>query len=76
LLLRTTVSVVSLTPLPHCSAATVMNTRGLIELIALNVGRKLLFTPCHFSIMVFMTSITTSTPTPLMDSIGGKTQHS
>jgi Kef-type K+ transport system membrane component KefB len=50
-----------------------MNTRSLIELIVLNVGlENSILTPSLFSIMVFVTLITTSIPKPLLNFTGGK----
>ena len=43
-----------------------MNTRGLMELIALNVGYDLAFTPAIFTMMVLMTLVTTAMTAPLL----------
>lgn len=49
-----------------------MNTRGLVELIVLNVGLdRGILSPALFSMMVCMALVTTFMTTPLMDSLGG-----
>jgi Kef-type K+ transport system membrane component KefB len=45
-----------------------MNTRGLMELIALNVGYDLgILTPRMFTILVVMALVTTTMTGPLLD---------
>ena len=47
---------------------TLMNTRGLMELIVLNVGLELrVITPALFSIMVLMALVTTALTSPVLD---------
>lgn len=49
-------------------AGILMNTRGLVELIALNIGlREGILTPQLFSIFVLMAILTTATTVPLLD---------
>jgi Kef-type K+ transport system membrane component KefB len=51
-----------------CQLGLMMNTRGLVELIILNVGLdKGILTPELFSMMVCMALVTTFMATPLMD---------
>jgi Kef-type K+ transport system membrane component KefB len=51
-----------------------MNTRGLMELIVLNVGRDLnVISPTLFTMMVIMALVTTIATTPILDGIGDKT---
>jgi Kef-type K+ transport system membrane component KefB len=48
-----------------------MNTRGLMELIALNIGYDLgILTPEIFAIMVIMALVTTLMTGPLLTAIG------
>jgi Kef-type K+ transport system membrane component KefB len=48
-----------------------MNTRGLVELVVLNVGLESgILSPALFSMMVLMALVTTFMATPLMDWIG------
>jgi Kef-type K+ transport system membrane component KefB len=50
------------------SVGVLMNTRGLIELVILNVGLDLgVISPTLFSMMVIMALITTFMTTPLLD---------
>ena len=57
-----------------CQLGLMMNTRGLVELIVLNVGlEKGILSPVLFSMMVCMALVTTVMATPLMDWFGGKT---
>jgi len=49
------------------SIGVLMNTRGLVELVVLNLGMDLrILTPALFSLMVFMALITTGMATPLL----------
>lgn len=49
-----------------------MNTRGLMELIVLNVGRDLnVISPTLFTMMVIMALVTTIATTPVLDALGG-----
>lgn len=49
------------------SLGTLLNTRGLVELVVLNVGLDLgILTPALFSLMVLMALITTGMATPLL----------
>lgn len=51
-----------------CHLGLMMNTRGLVELVVLNVGLDLgILTPPLFSMMVCMALVTTFMATPLMD---------
>jgi Kef-type K+ transport system membrane component KefB len=55
-----------------CQLGLLMNTRGLVELIVLNVGLETgVLSPALFSMMVLMALVTTCMTTPLMDWIGG-----
>ncbi len=48
-----------------------MNTRGLMELIVLNVGRDLnVISPTLFTMMVLMALVTTIATTPVLDALG------
>ena len=48
-----------------------MNTRGLMELIVLNVGRDLnVISPALFTMMVIMALVTTIATTPVLDALG------
>jgi len=50
-----------------------MNTRGLVELVVLNVGLDVgILSPPLFSMMVCMALVTTFMATPLMDLFGGQ----
>mgnify|MGYP001589272409 CR=1 FL=1 len=50
-----------------------MNTRGLMELIVLNLGLDLgVITPTVFTMLVLMALVTTFATTPLLDLILGK----
>lgn len=45
-----------------------MNTRGLIELVALNIGLEIgVITPIVFTMMALMALVTTLMTTPLVD---------
>jgi Kef-type K+ transport system membrane component KefB len=56
-----------------CHLGLMMNTRGLVELIVLNVGlEKGILSPVLFSMMVSMAVVTTLMATPLMDWFGGE----
>lgn len=57
-----------------CHLGLMMNTRGLVELIVLNVGlEKRILSPVLFSMMVCMALVTTLMATPLIDWFGGET---
>jgi len=57
------------------SLGALMNTRGLIELIVLNIGYDLgILSPRIFSMMVCMALVTTCMATPLMDCVGWKSK--
>jgi Kef-type K+ transport system membrane component KefB len=50
-----------------------MNTRGLMELIVLNVGLELgVITPALFTMLVLMALLTTFATTPLLDLVLGR----
>jgi Kef-type K+ transport system membrane component KefB len=50
------------------SVGLLMNTRGLVELVILNVGLDLgVISPTLFSMMVLMALVTTFMTTPLLD---------
>ena len=54
-----------------CRLGLMMNTRGLVELIVLNVGLDSgILSPALFSMMVCMALVTTFMATPLMDLVG------
>lgn len=54
-----------------CQLGLMMNTRGLVELIVLNVGLESgILSPVLFSMMVCMALVTTLMTTPLMDLVG------
>jgi Kef-type K+ transport system membrane component KefB len=54
------------------SLGILMNTRGLMELIVLNVGRELnVISDTLFTMMVLMAVITTMATTPVLDSLVG-----
>jgi Kef-type K+ transport system membrane component KefB len=56
-----------------CQLGLMMNTRGLVELIVLNVGLDSgILSPPLFSMMVCMALVTTFMATPLMDWFAGK----
>jgi Kef-type K+ transport system membrane component KefB len=56
-----------------CQLGLMMNTRGLVELIVLNVGLDSgILSPSLFSMMVCMALVTTLMATPLMDWVGGE----
>jgi Kef-type K+ transport system membrane component KefB len=53
-----------------------MNTRGLMELIVLNVGRDLnVISPTLFTMMVLMALVTTIATTPILDALGKRDTH-
>jgi Kef-type K+ transport system membrane component KefB len=55
-----------------CQLGLMMNTRGLVELIVLNVGLETsILSPSLFSMMVCMALVTTLMTTPLIDWVGG-----
>ena len=50
------------------SLGALMNTRGLMELVALNVGYDLgILSPAMFTILVIMALVTTALTCPLLD---------
>jgi len=54
-----------------CQLGLMMNTRGLVELVVLNVGLDIgILSPPLFSIMVCMALVTTFMASPLMDAFG------
>jgi K+:H+ antiporter len=54
------------------SLGVLMNTRGLMELIVLGVGRDLnVISPALFTMMVLMALVTTMATTPILDSLAG-----
>jgi Kef-type K+ transport system membrane component KefB len=54
------------------SLGILMNTRGLMELIVLNVGRDLnVISDTLFTMMVLMAVVTTMATTPILDSLTG-----
>ena len=54
------------------SLGVLMNTRGLMELIVLNVGRDLnVISPTLFTMMVLMALVTTIATTPVLDALRG-----
>jgi Kef-type K+ transport system membrane component KefB len=54
------------------SVGLLMNTRGLVELVILNVGLDLgVISPTLFSMMVIMALVTTFMTTPLLDLLVG-----
>src|SRR5207302_8670156 len=56
-----------------CHLGLMMNTRGLVELVVLNVGLDIgILSPPLFSMMVCMALVTTFMATPLIDRFGGK----
>ena len=56
-----------------CQLGLMMNTRGLVELIVLNVGLEAgILSPTLFSMMVCMALVTTLMTTPLMDWVGSE----
>jgi Kef-type K+ transport system membrane component KefB len=56
-----------------CHLGLMMNTRGLVELVVLNVGLDVgILSPPLFSMMVCMALVTTFMATPLIDMFGGK----
>jgi len=56
-----------------CQLGLMMNTRGLVELVVLNVGLDIgILSPPLFSMMVCMALLTTFMTTPLMDLFGEK----
>jgi Kef-type K+ transport system membrane component KefB len=59
-------------PLKEAAAlGALMNTRGLMELVVLNIGLDVkVISPALFSMMVLMALITTFMTTPLLDAMG------
>ena len=56
-----------------CKLGLMMNTRGLVELIVLNVGLDSgILSPALYSMMVCMALVTTFMATPLMELVGGE----
>jgi K+:H+ antiporter len=56
-----------------CHLGLLMNTRGLVELVVLNVGLDVgILSPPLFSMMVFMALVTTFMANPLMDMFGAQ----
>jgi Kef-type K+ transport system membrane component KefB len=56
-----------------CKLGLLMNTRGLVELIVLNVGLDSgILSPTLYSMMVCMALVTTFMATPLMELVGGE----
>jgi Kef-type K+ transport system membrane component KefB len=54
------------------SLGVLMNTRGLMELIVLGVGRDLnVISPALFTMMVLMALVTTMATTPILDLLAG-----
>ena len=54
-----------------CKLGLMMNTRGLVELIVLNVGLDSgILSPTLYSMMVCMALVTTFMATPLMELVG------
>jgi Kef-type K+ transport system membrane component KefB len=54
------------------SLGVLMNTRGLMELIVLNIGHDLhVISPALFTMMVLMALVTTLATTPILDSLVG-----
>ena len=50
-----------------------MNTRGLMELIVLNVGLDLgVLSPTLFTMLVIMAIVTTFATTPILDALTGR----
>ena len=50
-----------------------MNTRGLMELIVLNIGLDLkVISPTLFAMMVIMAIVTTMATTPILDVLTGR----
>ena len=48
-----------------------LNTRGLVELIVLNIGYKFgIFSPTLFTMLVVMALVTTTLTTPVLDLLG------
>ena len=55
------------------SLGVLMNTRGLMELIVLNVGLDLnVISPTLFTMMVLMALVTTLTTAPLLDALASR----
>jgi Kef-type K+ transport system membrane component KefB len=56
-----------------CKLGLMMNTRGLVELIVLNVGLDSgILSPALYSMMVCMALVTTFMATPLMELVGSE----
>jgi Kef-type K+ transport system membrane component KefB len=55
------------------SLGILMNTRGLMELIVLNIGLDLkVISPTLFAMLVFMAVVTTFATTPVLDALNGR----
>ena len=55
------------------SLGALMNTRGLMELVILNVGLDIgVLSPTLFAMMVLMALVTTAMTTPILDAVGGR----
>ena len=51
-----------------------MNTRGLMELIVLNIGLELgVISPALFAMMVIMALVTTMATSPVLAALAGRT---
>lgn len=62
---------------PSVALGVLMNTRGLMELIVLNVGLDLgVITPKVFTMLVIMALVTTFATTPILDLVAGKNAFS
>jgi Kef-type K+ transport system membrane component KefB len=58
---------------PAMSLGILMNTRGLMELVVLNVGLDLgILSPRLFAMMVIMAIVTTLATTPILVALGAK----
>jgi Kef-type K+ transport system membrane component KefB len=56
---------------------TLLNTRGLVELIVLNIAYNVgAFTPTLFTMLVVMALVTTMITTPILDMLGVKSGES
>ena len=53
-----------------------MNTRGLMELIVLNIGLDLrVISPTLFAMLVIMAIVTTMATTPILDALTGRAER-
>jgi Kef-type K+ transport system membrane component KefB len=60
-----------------CLIGTLLNTRGLVELVVLNIGLDLgILSPLLFSMMVIMTLVTTFATSPIVSIIRARTEPS